>query len=469
MKRKIRNIHFVGIGGVGMSGLAEFLHSQGYAVSGSDMAEGNTTRRLSRLGIEVSQGHDSRNVGLAHVVVVSSAIREDNPEILEARSRQIPIIQRAEMLGEIMRLKDGIAVGGSHGKTTTTSLIGHVLDVAGLDPTSIIGGRVMGTGPDPSGTRVGQGSLLVAEADESDGSFLRLSPVMTVITNIDPEHLDHYGDYAGLEDAFVDFANGIPFWGLTVLCIDHPGVQSIVPRLTRRFTTYGFSSQADLVASDLRTQAGGMRFTIHRHGTLLGEASLPLPGHHNVLNALASIAVALELEVPFELASEALANFGGVERRYQSLGSAADIQVVDDYAHHPTELRATLAAARSVHAGRIVSVFQPHRYTRTRDCMQEFATAFNDSDLVIISDIYPAGDAPIPGITGQALAEAIAAHGHKGVRFIGELDAIADQLPKQLSPGDLLLTLGAGDISTLGKRVLEKLSENASSTSGGDA
>jgi len=469
VKRKIRNIHFVGIGGVGMSGLAEFLHSQGYAVSGSDMAEGNTTRRLSRLGIEVSQGHDSRNVGLAHVVVVSSAIREDNPEILEARSRQIPIIQRAEMLGEIMRLKDGIAVGGSHGKTTTTSLIGHVLDVAGLDPTSIIGGRVMGTGPDPSGTRVGQGSLLVAEADESDGSFLRLSPVMTVITNIDPEHLDHYGDYAGLEDAFVDFANGIPFWGLTVLCIDHPGVQSIVPRLTRRFTTYGFSSQADLVASDLRTQAGGMRFTIHRHGTLLGEASLPLPGHHNVLNALASIAVALELEVPFELASEALANFGGVERRYQSLGSAADIQVVDDYAHHPTELRATLAAARSVHAGRIVSVFQPHRYTRTRDCMQEFATAFNDSDLVIISDIYPAGDAPIPGITGQALAEAIAAHGHKGVRFIGELDAIADQLPKQLSPGDLLLTLGAGDISTLGKRVLEKLSENASSTSGGDA
>ena len=469
MKRKIRNIHFVGIGGVGMSGLAEFLQSQGYSVSGSDLAENATTRRLARLGVEVSQGHDSRNLGLAHVVVVSSAIREDNPEIQEARSRQVPIIQRAEMLAEIMRLKDGIAVGGSHGKTTTTSLIGHVLDVAGLDPTAIIGGRVMGTGTDPSGTRVGQGNLLVAEADESDGSFLRLSPVMTIVTNIDPEHLDHYGDYAGLETAFVDFANGIPFWGLAVLCIDHPGVQAIVPRLTRRFTTYGFSSQADLVAGDLRAQAGGMRFSVHQNGALLGEASLPLPGRHNVLNALASIAVALELEIPFESAADALANFGGVERRYQALGTAAGVHVVDDYAHHPAELRATLAAARSVHAGRIVSVFQPHRYTRTRDCMQEFATAFNDSDLVIISDIYPAGDAPIPGITGQALAEAIAAHGHKGVRFIGELDAIADQLPKQLSPGDLLLTLGAGDISTLGKRVLEKLSENASSTSGGDA
>ena len=460
MKRKIRNIHFVGIGGVGMSGLAEFLQSQGYAVSGSDLAENSTTRRLARLGVEVSQGHDSRNVGLAHVVVVSSAIREDNPEIQEARNRKVPIIQRAEMLAEIMRLKDGIAVGGSHGKTTTTSLIGHVLDVAGLDPTSIIGGRVMGTGPDPSGTRVGQGSLLVAEADESDGSFLRLSPVMTVITNIDPEHLDHYGDYAGLENAFVDFANGIPFWGLAVLCIDHPGVQAIVPRLSRRFITYGFSSQADLVASNLRAQAAGMRFTVHRHGTPLGEASLPMPGRHNVLNALASIAVALELEISFELAAEALASFGGVERRYQSLGSAADVHLVDDYAHHPAELRATLAAARSVHSGRIVSVFQPHRYTRTRDCMQEFATAFNDSDVVIISEIYPAGDAPIPGVTGRALAEAISAHGHKGVRFIADLDSIADQLPKQLNPGDLVLTLGAGDISTLGKRVLEKLSEN---------
>ena len=467
MKRKIRNIHFVGIGGVGMSGLAEFLQSQGYSVSGSDLAENATTRRLARLGVEVSQGHDSRNLGLAHVVVVSSAIREDNPEIQEARSRQVPIIQRAEMLAEIMRLKDGIAVGGSHGKTTTTSLIGHVLDVAGLDPTAIIGGRVMGAGTDPSGTRVGQGSLLVAEADESDGSFLRLSPVMTIVTNIDPEHLDHYGDYAGLETAFVDFANGIPFWGLAVLCIDHPGVQAIVPRLTRRFTTYGFSSQADLVAGDLRAQASGMRFSVHQHGALLGEASLPLPGRHNVLNALASIAVALELEIPFESAAEALASFGGVERRYQALGSAADVHVVDDYAHHPAELRATLAAARSVHAGRIVSVFQPHRYTRTRDCMQEFATAFDDSDLVIISEIYPAGDSPIPGVSGQVLAEKIADQGHANVRFISGLEAIRDELPKHLDPGDLVLTLGAGDIAKLGGQILQRISDATSSPAEG--
>jgi UDP-N-acetylmuramate--alanine ligase len=462
VKRKIRNIHFVGIGGVGMSGLAEFLHSQGYAVSGSDLKESAATRRLGQLGVEISEGHDSRNVGPAHVVVASSAIGDDNPELREARKQKIPIIQRAEMLAEIMRLKDGIAVGGSHGKTTTTSLIGHVLNVAGLDPTSIIGGRVMGTGSDPSGTRVGQGNLLVAEADESDGSFLRLSPVITVITNIDPEHLDHYGDFAGLENAFVEFANGIPFWGLAVVCIDHPGVQAIVPRLRRRFSTYGFSSQADLVAGEVRNQAEGVSFTVHRQGRRLGDVFLPLPGHHNALNALASIAVALELEVPFEEAAGALASFGGVERRYQSLGQHSGVQVVDDYAHHPAELRATLAAARDIHAGRILSVFQPHRYTRTRDCMQEFATAFNDSDLVIISEIYAAGDSPIPGITGRALAEEIAAHGHKGVRFIGELEAIVEELPKELAAGDLVLTLGAGDISKLGARIVAKLSERSS-------
>jgi len=395
--------------------------------------------------------------------VVSSAIRPDNPELEAAGSQKIPVIQRAEMLAEIMRLKDGIAVGGSHGKTTTTSLIGHVLGAAGLDPTSIIGGRVMGTGSDPSGTRVGQGNLLVAEADESDGSFLRLSPVISVITNIDPEHLDHYGDFAALENAFVEFANGIPFWGLAVVCIDHPGVQAIVPRLTRRFTTYGFSSQADLVAGAVRGEGGGVRFSVERSGRTLGDVFLPLPGDHNVLNALAAIAVALELDVPFDQAAQGLAAFGGVERRFQRLGEHGEIQLVDDYAHHPAELRATLAAARSIHPGRIVSVFQPHRYTRTRDCMQEFATAFNDSDLVIISEIYPAGDSPIPGISGQVLADEIAAHGHKGVSFNADLESIAEELPKRLEPGDLVLTLGAGDISKLGARILARLAGDTAS------
>jgi UDP-N-acetylmuramate--alanine ligase len=367
----------------------------------------------------------------------------------------------------MMRLKNGIAVGGSHGKTTTTSLIGHVLHSAGLDPTSIVGGRVMGDDSSPGGTRLGEGAVLVAEADESDGSFLLLNPVIAVITNIDPEHLDHYGDFASLESAFVQFADAVPFWGLAVVCIDHPGVRAIVPRLKRRLTTYGFSSAADLVASQVRQDTGGVRFSVHQKGRALGDVHLPLPGDHNVLNALACIAVALELDVSFDEAARGLASFGGVERRYQFLGAAGDIRVVDDYAHHPAELKATLAAARSVHPGRIVSVFQPHRYTRTRDCMEEFATAFDDSDLVIISEIYPAGDSPIPGVSGQVLAEKIADQGHPNVRFISGLEAIRDELPKHLDPGDLVLTLGAGDIEKLGGQLLRRISDATSSPAEG--
>jgi len=456
MRRKIRNIHFVGIGGVGMCGLAELLHREGYRVTGSDLRDGPSVARLRELGVDVAVGHDRILVGSAQVVVMSSAIRADNPEIVEARWRKIPVIGRAEMLAEMMRLQDGIAIAGSHGKTTTTSMIAHVLDVAGLDPTAVIGGRVMGHG-DRSGARLGHGGLLVAEADESDGSFLRLSPVISVITNIDPEHLDHYGTFDRLRDAFVEFAGRVPFWGVAVLCIDHPGVQAILPRISRRYVTYGFSSQADWVASDVSVAGRGMRFTVHERERRLGDVTLPVPGRHNVLNAMAALAVASELDVDFPVAAAALADFGGVERRFEHKGEARGVTVVDDYAHHPAEIRATLAAARGVHPGRIVAIFQPHRYTRTRDCLDEFATAFNDTDRLIVCEIYAAGDDPIPGITGSVLGERIRAHGHRDVRFIASIDEVAERLAKELEAGDLVLTLGAGDIHRLGPLLLERL------------
>ncbi len=457
MNPRIQRIHFVGIGGSGMSGIAELLASQGYTITGSDLRAGPSVERLRALGVDVHVGHDAANLGDAQVVVVSSAIKQDNPELAAARAAKCPVIGRAEMLAELMRLKDGIAVGGSHGKTTTTSLIAHVLERAGLDPTAVIGGRVMGTGTDRSGARLGRGDLLVAEADESDGSFLRLAPVVTVITNIDPEHLDHYGSFEAVQDAFVEFANHIPFWGVAVICFDHPGVQTILPRLTRRVLTYGFSSQADLIAEEVQVARPGSRFVVRRGAEVLGEAVIPLPGRHNVANALACIGVALEQGVAFETIVSALADFGGVERRFETKGRARGVWVVDDYAHHPAELRATLKAARSVHDGRVIAVFQPHRYTRTRDCFDDFATAFNDCDALVVSEIYAAGDTPIPGVTGEALADAIRKHGHRDVRFAPDLDTLVDTLPKQLEDGDLLLTLGAGDVSSLGPRLLEAL------------
>ena len=461
MTHEIQRVHFVGIGGIGMSGLAEFLHHQGHSVSGSDLKESVTTRRLAGLGIAVFAGHSTEHLGDARTVVASSAIGADNPEIQEARNRGIPVVPRGQMLADIMQGRDGIAVAGSHGKTTTTSLIDHVLQAAGLEPTSIIGGRLIGAGPEQAGTRMGSSPLLVAEADESDGSFLLLRPRIAVVTNIDPEHLDHYGDFSGLEDAFTEFVNNLPTSGLAVLCLDHPGVRGILPRLGRRTLTYGFSPEADLVAQDLGGADPGVRFGVLGKGGLTGEVHLPMPGDHNVLNALASIATALELGVPFEEVARSLADFRGVERRYQTLGSEAGVTVVDDYAHHPAELRATLAAARSVHAGRIVSIFQPHRYTRTRDCMEEFAAAFDESDVVILSEIFPAGDAPIPGVSSEVLARKVATHGHGDVRFMGGLEVIEKELPRDLRAGDLVLTLGAGDISKLGPRLLERLATGA--------
>jgi UDP-N-acetylmuramate--alanine ligase len=460
MKGRIRDIHFVGVGGIGMSGLAELLQRQGYRVTGSDLRDGPAMERLRGLGVDVTVGHDRVHVGDAQVVVVSSAVRPDNPEIVEAKARRIPVIGRAEMLAEVMRLHDGIAVGGSHGKTTTTSLIAHLLDAAGLDPTAVIGGRVLG-GSERSGARLGRGRWLVAEADESDGSFLHLAPVISVVTNIDPEHLDHYGDYDRLRDAFVQFVNRVPFWGLAVLCIDHPGVQAILPRITRRYATYGFSSQAQWTACDVESAGAGMRFTVHAGGQERGRVMLPVPGRHNVLNALAALVVANELDVPFETSAEALARFGGVERRFERKGEAAGVTVVDDYAHHPAEIRATLAAARGVHAGRLVAVFQPHRYTRTRDCLDEFARAFNDSDRLIVTEVYAAGEEPIAGVSGEALAREIRAHGHRDVHFVASLDDVAERLVKELAPGDWVFTLGAGDVSRLGPLLLDRLGGRA--------
>lgn len=459
MRRRIQHVHFVGIGGIGMCGIAELLLSQGYRVSGSDLRESPSVARLRALGIRVSIGHEEANLGQADVLVYSSAVNANNPEIREAEARKIPVIRRAEMLAELMRLKEGVAVGGSHGKTTTTSLIAHILDAAGLDPTAVIGGRVQAPGGDATGARLGSSDILVAEADESDGSFLRLTPVIAVITNIDPEHLDHYGSFEAVQDAFVSFSNGVPFWGVTVLCADHPGIQAILPRLTRRVTTYGFSSQAELVADRIEVIDFGMRFRVLLRGEDLGPVSLRLPGQHNIANALAALAVALELGVPFATAAEALGGFPGIERRFEFRGSARGVRFVDDYAHHPSEIRATLAAARAAHRGRIVSVFQPHRYSRTRDCFEDFTSAFNDTDVLIVTEIYPAGEPKLPGIEAQLLVEAIRSHGHRDAHFIGDFEGVAENLPTRLREGDLVLTLGAGNISALGPLLLERLEE----------
>jgi len=456
MRRRIQQIHFVGIGGVGMSGLAELLHDQGYRITGSDLRDGPTCERLRRRGIAVAIGHAAAQVGEADALVYSSAVRATNPELREAARRGIPVIPRAEMLAEVMRLKDGIAVAGTHGKTTTTSLVAHVLDAAGLDPTAVVGGRIRERDA-ATGARLGRGSWVVAEADESDGSFLRLSPVIAVVTNVEPEHLDHYRSFEAVQDAFVEFANRVPFWGAVVLCLDHPGVQAIRPRITRRAVTYGFSSQAEWRALDVRSRPPGSHFTVVHDGRNLGEVSLPIPGQHNVANSLAALAVARELDVDFAVAARALGTFPGVERRFETLGEVGGVRVVDDYGHHPTEIRATLSAARSVHSGRVVTVFQPHRYTRTRDLFDDFATAFNDADRVIVTEVYAAGEDKIPGAEGAALADAIRAHGHRDVRFVADLSEVPEVLAAQVEAGDLVLTLGAGNVYQVGRALLERL------------
>ncbi len=440
-------VHFVGIGGIGMSGIAELLLNLGYRVSGSDLRESEITKRLGTLGGAIFIGHRAENVATdVDVVVTSSAVKQtQNPESLSARTRGIPVIPRAEMLAELMRLKQGVAIAGSHGKTTTTSLIATVLAHAGLDPTAVVGGKLNALG---SNAKLGKGDLMVVEADESDGSFLKLSPTIAVITNIDPEHLDHYGTVEALQAAFIEFADRVPFYGLAVMCLDHPVVQHLIPRIGKRLVTYGLSPQADFRAEHVELGPFFSRFTVTFRGARLGDVKLKMVGAHNVLNALATCAVAHELAIPFTHVQEALAEFAGVQRRFTVRGELRGALIVDDYGHHPAEIRATLSGARaSFPDRRIVVAFQPHRYSRTRDLLGDFATAFNDADVLFLSDIYAAGEEPLPGVSGARLAESVHACGHRDVEFVAERSELAARIASRLREGDLLITLGAGDIT----------------------
>lgn len=454
---KPQHLHFVGIGGIGMSGLAEVLLNLGYEISGSDLRLGPATERLASLGARIYHGHDASHVDDAKVVVVSSAVSEDNPEVQEARRRQIPVIPRGELLAELMRLKYGIAVAGSHGKTTTTSMIATILSYAGLDPTVVVGGRVSAMGG--ANARVGSSDFLVVESDESDGSFLKLAPIIGVITNIDREHLDHYGSLERILDAFAEFANKIPFYGAAVLCLDDEQVQRLIPRVTRRTITYGASAQADLLVRQVRSGPSGSDFELRFRGRELGPFRLNIPGAHNVLNAAAAAAVALELEVDPERIRQALAEFGGVERRFQIKGVRAGITVVDDYGHHPTEIRATLATARAGGYQRVLVLFQPHRYSRTRLLMDDFARAFHQADAVFVLDIYPASEQPIEGVTAQALCERLRDFGHRAVTYAGGLEEGVAAVLAEAKPGDLVLTLGAGSVSQAADMLLRALEE----------
>ena len=430
-----------------MSGIAEILLNMGYTVTGSDQRRSETIERLERPGAKVYVGHDASHLEGAHVVVFSSAVARDNVEVAVARQRQIPVIPRAEMLAELMRLKYGIAVAGTHGKTTTTSMIGAVLAEGRIDPTIVVGGRVLNL---DANARLGQGDYLVAEADESDGSFLKLAPTVAVVTTVDAEHLDHYKTLDAIRDAFVAFLNKVPFYGAGIVCLDQPNIQLLLPRVETRVITYGLESGADLGARRLHLAGLTSRFEVVHHGTVLGECTLRVPGRHNVANALAAIAVGLDLEIPFVTIQKALAGFAGVQRRFQVRGNAAGVMVVDDYGHHPAEIRATLAAAKAGFDGRVFTVFQPHRYTRTFYLRDEFVTAFNQTDVLVVMDIYPAGEAPIDGVSAADLAERIRAHGHRNVTYLGgDRARLLDHLCEITRPGDLVLTLGAGDVPGL--------------------
>jgi len=456
MYGKIEKIHFVGIGGIGMSGIAEVLLNLGYKVSGSDLRGSDTTERLAALGGEIYLGHAAENLTNVDVVVTSTAVQEDNPEVAEARSRMIPVIPRAEMLAELMRMKYGIAIAGTHGKTTTTSMVATVLTHGGIDPTIVIGGKLNTLG---TNAKLGQGKFLVAEADESDGSFLKLSPTIAVVTNIDADHLDFYtGGLPQIKDTFVDFINKIPFYGLAVLCLDDRNVAEILPRVKKRFVTYGLSSQADIRATHVKLDGFSTTFVAHYKGYRMGEVTFRMPGAHNVLNALACIAVAMELDVPFAQIQEGFALFGGVGRRFQVKGEMNDIMVVDDYGHHPVEIKATLSAAKcGWPERRLVVAFQPHRYTRTKELFDDFVTCFYDADLLVLTDIYAASEQPIPGITADALAKQIRKHGQRDVSYVADRLAVPDHLRGIVQPGDIVVTLGAGNIWQAGEQLLEKL------------
>lgn len=462
MKHAIRHIHFVGIGGAGMSGIAEILHNLGYVVSGSDQSDGATTRRLAGLGIRVAIGHDAAHIAGAEAVVTSTAVKGDNPEVIAARARRIPVVPRAVMLAELMRLKRGIAIAGTHGKTTTTSLVTSVLAEAGLDPTFVIGGKLESAG---ANSRLGSGDYIVVEADESDASFLNLMPVLSVVTNIDADHMDTYGhDFARLKGAFVDFLHRMPFYGAAILCGDDPGVRSIAPMVSRPIVTYGLGEDTQVRAVDVQALPGGqMRFTCQRrNGVAMPDlaVTLNLPGVHNVLNALAAIAVATELELPDAPVARALAAFGGVGRRFQRWGElrAADggaFTLVDDYGHHPVEMAAVIAAARGAFPGRrLVLAFQPHRYTRTRDCFEDFVKVMGGADAVLLSEVYAAGESPIVAADGRALSRALRVAGRVDPVFVDDVAAMPETIAAQAKGGDVVIAMGAGSIGAVPARVL---------------
>ena len=460
MYRKTKRIHFVGIGGIGMSGIAELLLSLGYRVSGSDLRTTDITLRLQDLGADIHEGHQAQWAAGADVVVTSTAIAADNPEVVAAFEAHVPVVQRAEMLAELMRLKKyGIAVAGSHGKTSTTSMVAAVLAEAELDPTVVVGGKVHGLG---SNAKLGAGEFLVAEADESDGSFLKLSPVIEVVTNIDLEHLDYYRDIEHIKDIFLEFIGRLPFYGVAVVCIDNDNVAQLLPRIQKRITTYGLTEQADLQAVKITSGNGTSRFTVRYLGEELGEIQLNRPGKHLVYNSLAAVCVGLELEIDFQVIANALEKFQGVQRRMQVKGEQNGVLVIDDYGHHPTEIRATLDAVREGWPERrVVVAFQPHRYSRTKGLFAEFTTAFRRADVLVLTDIYPAGEKPIEGVSSEVLQDAIRKVGQRQTHFIGNLVQNPSELLALLEPGDLLLTLGAGNIVRCGEAVLSLLHQSA--------
>jgi UDP-N-acetylmuramate--alanine ligase len=455
MYLKKYHIHFVGIGGIGMSGIAELLLNLGYRVSGSDLKASDITTNLERLGGSIHVGHRAEQISGADVVVVSSAIDEDNPEVAAARDAAIPVIPRAEMLAELMRLKYSVAIAGAHGKTSTTSLVANVLAAGGLDPTVVIGGKLKSIGRNAV---LGKGDFIVAEADESDGSFLKYSPAIAVVTNIDREHMDFYEDLEAIKTVFLNFIDRIPFYGLAVLCLDNEPLQSLMPRIKKRLTTYGRSSQADYQARDIRFGEMQSRFTVVHRGDDLGQFVLAMPGMHNVYNALAAIAVGVELDIAVADIKRALKRAEGVQRRLEIKGEVGGITVVDDYGHHPTEIQVTLDAVKeNWPQRRKVVVFQPHRYTRTQALLEDFTRSFNNSDVLVVLPVYAASEAPIPGVSGEALGECIRAHGHRNVTCLESLEACVDHLEALLVPGDLLLTLGAGDVVRVGEMLLERM------------
>ncbi len=456
---KPQHVHFVGIGGIGMSGIAEVLLTLGYQVSGSDIRSGAITDRLANLGATIQIGHHASNVEGAKAVVVTSALDSDNPEVAEARRLQVPVIPRGELLAELMRLKYGIAIAGSHGKTTTTSMVASILNSANLDPTVVVGGKVAAM--QGSNARVGKSALLVVESDESDGSFLKLAPILAVVTNIDREHLDHYASLDEIEAAFTEFVNRVPFYGAAVLCMEDENIQQIFPSVRRRTVTYGRSAQVDLEIQNVSLWGGSSEFTVRRCGSELGVFHLNVPGVHNVLNATAAIGVALELDVAVKQIAEGLESFSGVDRRFSIRGCEREVTVVDDYGHHPTEVKATLATARLSSYAHIRVLFQPHRFSRTRHLLDEFGTAFHQADDVYLLDIYAASEPALDGVDSQVLLEKVRSYGHRSAHYVASLEEGIESISAAAEPGDLIITLGAGSVSQAADRILEKLREAA--------